>query len=459
MDKLKEECGIFGFYNNDNFVTSEIIFSGLYALQHRGQESAGIAVYDGERINFCKALGLVGNVFTEDLLERLEGKVGIGHVKYAQTGKTTVDNSQPIVSKFTNGSLAVAYNGSLLNADELRKKLQKQGLIFQTTTNAELISLLIAQNSVNNTNIENALTKVMKIIKGAYTITILSEDKLIALRDPFGIKPLCMGKMGKSYIIASESVAIESIGGKLVRNVLPGEIIVIDKKTMKSVQAVKENKTALCAFEFIYFARPDSTIDKVNVYNSRFKAGRLLAKQCKIEADIIIGVPDSGVPAAIGYAIESGIPYVEGFIKNRYIGRTFIQPSQFMRDKTVMLKLNPIVSNIKGKRIIMVDDSLVRGTTSKKIIAMLRKAGAKEVHFVLASPPIKYSCYYGIDSKRKHLIANKHSVKKIREIIGADSLNYITEENLIKAIENVKCNLCTACVNGKYPIKVKNKGE
>ena len=455
MDKLREECGVFGFYNNDDFVTSEMIFSGLYALQHRGQESAGIAIYNGEQINYHKALGLVGNIFNENILSELKGECGVGHVKYAQAEKITVENAQPIVSNYINGGLAVTHNGNIGNVKEVKHKLEEEGFIFQTTTATEVISALIAKNSVKNTDIGEAITKVMQTVKGAYALAMLSENKLIAARDPLGIRPLCIGKIKNSYIVASESVAIDSIGGEFIRDVLPGEIVIIDKTEIKSIQAIDAKKSALCIFEYIYFARPDSIMDGASVYNARLKAGILLAEECEIDADIVIGVPDSGITAAIGYSIGSGIPYVEGFIKNRYVGRTFIQPSQFMREKSVMLKLNPIVDNIKGRRVIMVDDSLVRGTTSKKIVAMLRRAGAKEVHFLLASPPIIYGCHYGINTpQRQNLIASVKSLAEIKEMLGVDTLHYISEESLVKSVENININLCTACANGNYPISI-----
>lgn len=457
MEKLKEECGVFGFCNNDNeYKTSQIIFAGVYALQHRGQESSGIAVYNGEKINYHKDLGLVGNVFTEEILESLEGNCGVGHVKYSHSPNLTVDNTQPIVSNYVNGSLAVTHNGSIVNFNELKKELINDGYIFHTTTTTEVISALIAKNSVDNTSVEDALVKVMKKMKGGYSLAVLSNNKLIGVRDPLGIRPLCIGKLKNSYIISSESAAIDCIGGEFIRDVLPGEIVVIDGKDMKSIQGVKEKKSALCAFEYIYFARPDSIIDGASVYSARFKSGILLSQECEIDADIVIGVPDSGISAAIGYAVGSGIPYVEGFMKNRYVGRTFIQPKQFLREKSVNLKLNPIVNNVKGRRVIMVDDSLVRGTTSKRIVSILKKAGAKEVHLVLACPPIKYACHYGIDTPQ-NLIASEHSVEEIKEVIGADSLHYLSEENMIKAIEGVQLNLCTACTSGKYPVEVEKK--
>ena len=461
MDKLKEECGVFGIYNNNEkeLNTSEIIYFGLFALQHRGQESAGIAVHNDGKIRCHKEMGLLPNIFDEFTLNSLKGDIGIGHVRYSTAGESSVENAQPLVTKNIAGNIAVAHNGNLINVEEIRSELEKMGFIFQTTIDSEIIVALLSREIVKKENIEDALIEVMKTIKGAYALTIMTKDKLIAVRDPLGMRPLVIGKLRDSYVACSETSALDCIGAEFIRDVNPGEIIVIDKSGMKSIQAVKESKAASCIFEYIYFARPDSVIDGASVYDARFEAGRLLAKECKIEADIVIGVPDSGLPSAQGYAQESGIPYSEGFIKNRYIGRTFIQPSQFMRERSVKLKLNPIRNLINGKRVIMLDDSIVRGTTSKKIVDILKKAGAKEVHFLVASPPVKFSCYFGIDTPhRQNLIGNTHTTEQIKEMLGVDSLHYLSLENLIKTPVGGKLNFCTACFNSEYPVDISPKG-
>ncbi|MCL2383117.1 MAG: amidophosphoribosyltransferase [Oscillospiraceae bacterium] len=457
MDKFKEECGVFGIFNNDEDIlkTSEIIYFGLFALQHRGQESAGIAIHNESKIKCHKGMGLLPNVFDESILNSLKGNIGIGHVKYSMSGENCLENTQPISTKNIAGNIAVAYNGNLINAGDLRMDLEKMGFIFQTTTDAEVIIALLSVEMAKNDNIEEALTEVMGNIQGAYAVTIMTKDKLIAVRDPLGMRPITVGKLRNSYIVASETCAFDLVGAEFIKDVEPGEIVIIDKDGIKSVQAIKEEKTAACIFEFIYFARPDSVIDGANVYDARFEAGRLLAQECKIDADIVIGVPDSGLPSAQGYAMELGLPYSEGFIKNRYIGRTFIQPSQFMRERSVSLKLNPLKKLINGKRVVMLDDSIVRGTTSKKIVDILRKAGAKEIHFLVASPPIRCCCYFGIDTPhRKHLIADTHSVEEIKETLGVDSLHYISLEKLIQTPVGAKLNFCTACFDGSYPMEI-----
>ena len=461
MDKLKEECGVFGFFNNNvnKFKTAEIIYFGLFALQHRGQESAGIAVHNKENIKCHKGMGLVPNVFDESTITSLEGDIGIGHVRYSTAGGSSIENAQPIITKNITGNIAVAHNGNLVNAQEIRRELEEKGFIFQATADSEVIIALLSIEIHKTKTVEEALKNVMQRIKGAYAITIITEDKLIAVRDPLGMRPLVIGKLKDSYVACSETCALDCVGATLIRDVEPGEIITIDKNGMKSTKAIDTGKSALCIFEYVYFARPDSKVDGANVHKARYEAGRLLAKECKIDADIVIGVPDSGIPSAEGYADESGIPYSEGFIKNRYIGRTFIQPSQFMRERSVKLKLNPLKELIEGKRVIMIDDSIVRGTTSKKIVDMIRKAGATEVHFLVVSPPIKHCCYFGIDTPhRKHLIANTHNQEEIREMLGVDSLHYLTIDSLIKAPIGSKLNFCTACFDGKYPIEVK-EGE
>jgi amidophosphoribosyltransferase len=460
MEDKKEECGVFGLYNQDDLNTSETIYTGLYMLQHRGQESAGIAVAANEDKIIChKGMGLVSEVFDDFILNNLKGNIGIGHVRYSTAGGSQVENAQPIVLKYLKGNLAIAHNGNLVNTNSLREELQSMGFMFQSTTDTEVVAALFARARIQNESLEESLLEVLNTISGAYSIVMITENKLIAARDPLGIRPLCLGKINNSYVIASESVALNPIGAEFVRDINPGEILIIDKNGIKSIDFKKDKKTAFCIFEYVYFARPDSKIDGESVYSSRLEAGRQLARECKIDADIVIGVPDSGIPAAIGYSRESKIPYSEGFVKNRYVGRTFIQPSQFLRDQSVKLKLSALEEQVSGKRVIMIDDSIVRGTTSKKIVALLKDAGAKEVHMLISSPPVKFPCYLGMDTpKREKLIANTHTIEEIREMIGADSIYFLSIEGLKKAPVHSKLDFCTACFDGDYPVEIKDKG-
>ena len=459
MDKLKEECGIVGIYNKDKLKTSEIIYTGLYMLQHRGQESAGIAIAGKQdKIIVHKGMGLVSEVFDSFVLNTLEGDIGIGHVRYSTAGGSGVENAQPVVLKYMKGNLAVAHNGNLVNTNDLREELQKMGFVFQSTTDTEVMAALLAREHIKNESLEESLLEVLKLISGAYSIVIMAENKLIAVRDPNGIRPLCLGKIGDSYVVVSESVALNPIGAEFIRDIEPGEIVVIDESGLKSINFKEDKKTALCVFEHVYFARPDSKIDGQSVYSARLEAGRQLAIENKINADIVIGVPDSGIPSAIGYSRESGIPYSEGFIKNRYIGRTFIQPSQFLREKSVKLKLSALEEQVSGKRVIMIDDSIVRGTTSKKIVNLLKEAGATEVHVLISSPPVKYSCYLGVDTpERENLIANTHSIEEIRKEIEADSLAFLSIDGLRNAPCKSKLGFCMACFDGNYPVEIKDK--
>jgi amidophosphoribosyltransferase len=430
-DKFREECGVFGiFINNPENRTdaARSTFYGLYALQHRGQESAGIAVSDGEGIQLHKGVGLVSDVFTPEQIDNMEGHIAIGHVRYSTTGESGLVNAQPLVFHYLQGRVALAHNGNLINNKEMRKRLSTYGSIFQTTTDTEIVANLLARYSQDK--MEDALAKCMIDLKGAFALVIMTEDTLVGVRDPMGIRPLCLGELNGNYILASESAALDTIGAELVRDVNPGEIVVINKDGVKSKQVVNSPGRAHCVFEYIYFARPDSTIDGITVYRSRRQMGQQLARECRdLDVDLVISVPDSGTAAALGFAEEAGIPFEEGLMKNRYVGRTFIQPTQKMRELGVRLKLNAIAEIVRGKRIVMVDDSIVRGTTSKKIIQMLRLAGATEVHMAVASPPTKYSCYYGIDtSRREELIANIMSIDEIKDFIGADSLHYISME-------------------------------
>jgi len=455
-DKVHEECGVIGFYNNDNFNVASTLFLGLYALQHRGQESAGIAVNSNGKINYHKDKGLASQVFDKFVLNNLHGNFGIGHVKYGNLKNGGKENAGPIVLKYIAGEMALANNGTIVNAQKLKDELHNVGYMFQSTTDTEIIAALIARESIKNIPLEECVKNTMNTIKGSYSLLITSEDKIIAVRDPLGMRPLCLGKLENSYIVCSETTALDIVGAEFIRDINPGEIVIIDKSGVKSIQAVDSKKSALCVFEYVYIARPDSVIDGASVYRSRFEAGRILAQKCKIDADIVIGVPDSGIPTALGYAKESGIPYTYGFIKNRYVGRTFIEPTQNMRETAVAIKLNPMKDEIVGKKVIMADDSIVRGTTSIQIVKMLRKAGVKEIHMIISSPPVRHSCYFGVDTPdSSKLVANNYTEEGLRDLLGVDSLTFISLEDLVKTPIGIKCGLCTACFDGKYPIEVK----
>lgn len=454
-DKLHEECGVIGIYDKGNINTATLTYYGLIALQHRGQESAGISVNNDGIISCYKEMGLVSEVFDNKILSLLKGDMCVGHVRYSTTGESFVNNAQPLVVKYKNGTIALAHNGNLVNAKQLRRSMEDQGMIFSTSIDSEVIAGLIAKNFIGS--IEEAILKTMELIKGSYALVMMTNDKLIGVRDKHGLRPLVIGKLDSGYVLASETCALDTIGAKFIRDVKPGEIIIIDDNGYKSIQATAAEKRT-CIFEYIYFARPDSVIDGLGVYGSRHKAGRILAKEQPVEADAVICVPDSGTPAAIGYALESGIPYTVGLIKNRYIGRTFIQPTQEIREMDVTLKLNPLRAEIEGKRIVMVDDSIVRGTTSRKIVQALRDAGAKEVHVRVSSPVIMYSCYYGIDTpSRKELVGADIIADRIREKVGADSLGYLSYEGMLESVSSCGEGFCTACFNGKYPVEILEK--
>lgn len=449
-DKMEEECGVFGIYSKEVNEVAQITYYGLYALQHRGQESAGISVSNFGEIVTYKGMGLTVDVFTPETLNNLVGNAAIGHVRYSTTGASKLENAQPLESRYKLGQIAVAHNGNLTNAKIIRELLEDAGSTFNTSIDSEVIIKMIARKA--NGNVEDAIRSTVGAIKGAYALVILAGNKLVGVRDPYGIRPLCLGiNENGDYILASESCAIDAVGGTLIRDVLPGEMVIIDENGVKSVKYSENNKKAPCSFEHIYFARPDSVIDGLNVYESRVEAGRLLAKQMKVEADVVIGVPDSGIPAAIGFAEASGIPYAIGLVKNKYIGRTFIKPTQALREQAVMVKLNPLKVNLEGKRVVIIDDSLVRGTTSKILIEIIRRAGAKEVHFRSASPAVKHSCYFGIDTAhREELIAARLSVEEIRKEINADTLDYLSMENMLKSLKG--CDYCVGCFNGEYPV-------
>ncbi len=451
-DKPKDECGVFGIYAPGTNV-ARLTYYGLYALQHRGQESAGIAVADGDRIQLSKAMGLVPEVFSADTIDNLSGDLAIGHVRYSTTGSSSPLNAQPLVFRYTGGQLGLAHNGNLTNVTELRSQLLSTGSIFQSSTDSEVVVNLIARYS--QSTLEEAVMKTMIDIKGAYSLVLLTEDKLIAVRDPYGFRPLCIGSLGNGYVVASESCALDTVGAKFLRDVEPGEIVTIDSTGLKSAHVLPAKCRAHCIFEYIYVARPDSTIDNYNVNRVRRKLGHQLAAEFPVDADLVIPVPDSGTASARGYAEATGIPFEEGLMKNRYIGRTFIQPSQDMRDLAVRLKLNPVREVLEGKRVVMVDDSIVRGTTSGKLVAMLHDCGVKEVHMCLSSPPVIRSCYYGIDtSDEKELIAANMQLDEIRQSIGADSLHYLSLEGLLDIFDDYRDNFCTACFSGIYPVEV-----
>lgn len=450
-DHPEEACGVFGVYSQDDQCdASGLTYLGLYALQHRGQESAGIVVSNGHSVASHKNMGLVSNVFTKEIIQGLKGRIAIGHVRYSTTGSSFIANAQPLTARCSKGTIAVAHNGNLVNTEELRVQLEDEGSVFQTTTDTEVIMNLIARHSRDT--LEEALFKSAKLLRGSFSLVVMSKDTLIGLRDPFGFRPLCLGKLGEIDILSSESCAFSSIGAQFVRDIRPGEMIVIRNGKMRSFDLPAEARKALCVFEYIYFARPDSTIDGLNVHLARKAMGRELAKQFTKAADVVIPVPNTGLSTALGFSEASGIPYDIGLIKNAYIGRTFIQPSQSMRDLGVRIKLNPVEEVLRDKRVVIIDDTIVRGTTSGKIIKLLREAGAREVHMCVSAPPITDPCYYGIDtSVRKELIAGTHTVDEVCRFIGADSLTYLGLEGLKRAVAP-KEELCVACFNGQYPI-------
>lgn len=457
-DVLHEECGVFGMYDLDGNDVASTIYYGLFALQHRGQESCGIAVSDTEgpkgRVSTHKGMGLCNEVFTPDTLESLHGNIGVGHVRYSTAGSSTRENAQPLVLNYIKGTLALAHNGNLVNAPELRRELEYSGAIFQTTIDSEVVAYHIARERVNTSTVEEAVANAMKKIKGAYALVIMSPRKMIGARDPFGFKPLCIGKRDNAYILASETCALETIGAEFVRDVEPGEIVAITPQGIasnKSMCLADLKKQARCVFEYIYFARPDSVLDGVGVYHSRIYAGRCLAKDSPVEADLVVGVPESGNAAALGYSMESGIPYGTAFVKNTYVGRTFIKPKQSSRESAVRIKLNVLKEAVAGKRVIMIDDSIVRGTTSALIVNMLRDAGAAEVHVRVSAPPFLHPCYFGTDiPSEDQLIASGRTLEEIRKVIGADSLSYLKMERLSEMAGGLP--ICTACFSGEYPI-------
>ncbi len=449
-----DECGVFGVWNHPQ--ASRLTYLGLYAIQHRGQESAGIVALEGETHRAIKGLGLVADVFNDENLNQLPGTAAVGHVRYSTTGMNSISNAQPLTAQLYNGPIAVAHNGNIVNAEPLKKELKAQGSIFQGTNDTEIVLHMLARNP--SADLMECVKTCLERIEGAFSFGILSHKSLIVARDPYGFRPLVLGTMedkfgGKpTYVIASETCAFDLIGARLIREIEPGEIWWVDENGEHSMRMEKKAPAAKCVFEHVYFARPDSIVFGESVYEVRKRAGQILARENPVDVDMIVPVPDSGVPSAIGYAMESGKPFELGIIRNHYIGRTFIQPQQSIRDFGVKIKLNPQMAVLKGKRVVVVDDSLVRGTTSRKIVGLVRAAGAKEVHLRIAAPPTIGPCYYGVDTPEKsQLIAANQSLERIREFVGADSLGYLSIEGLKAAVRGEKGGFCSACFDGKYP--------
>ena len=459
MGNLREECGVFGVYSNETCDVASTAYYGLFALQHRGQESCGIVVNDDGVFTDYKDTGLVNDVFTPDIINHLgEGHIAVGHVRYGTTGSNDRSNAQPIVVNHIKGRMALAHNGNLVNSGELRRELELEGSIFHTTSDTEVISYIITKERLTAPSIEQAVNSAMNRIKGAYSLVIMSPSKLIAARDEHGFRPLCYGKTSDDrYIVASESCALDAVGAEFVRDIKPGEIVVFDENGVRSIEDHCDKAPhTFCSFEYIYFARPDSEIDGCSVHESRIRAGAYLALEHPVQADVVIGVPDSGLDAAIGFSKQSGIPYEIGLIKNKYIGRTFIAPGQKSREDKVKIKLNPVARVVKGKRVVLIDDSIVRGTTSARIVKLLRDAGAKEIHMRISAPPFTNPCYYGTDiDSKENLIACKLSVEEIAKHIGADSLGYLSVDSVKKIAKGEHGDgYCTACFDGIYPTEI-----
>lgn len=454
---LNEECGVFGIWGHVD--AAQISYYGLHALQHRGQEGAGIVTKDGKKMHVIKGEGLVNDVFSGNEIENLKGNAAIGQVRYSSENGRGIENVQPLVFRSTTGSLSVAHNGNIVNAVELREHLERQGSIFQTNSDTEVLAHLIKRSS-GSLNQRDRVKKALAMLKGAFAFVILTDDGLMVAQDPNGLRPLSLGKMGNAWVVASETCAFDIIGAECVRSVEPGELIIINDKGLHSERFAPAGDSAMCSMEYVYFARPDSDIDGINIHMARKRCGKQLAREmAHIEADVVTGVPDSSISAAIGFSEESGIPYELGLIKSRYVGRTFIQPSQELREQGVKMKLSPVQQVVKGKRVIVVDDSIVRGTTSKRIVRMLREAGATEVHVVSASPPLVNPCFYGVDiSTDSELISTNRTIEEVRELIEADSLTYLSPEGMLKAIgrsDSMKnCGQCLACFTGEYPTEI-----
>ena len=458
FDKIQEECGVFGVYRRSDAETAHDVYYGLMALQHRGQESCGIACNLDREITYHKSLGLVNTVFDDERLTSLKGKMAMGHVRAGLDGvAATVANAQPLVLNYFKGTFALAHNGNIVNAKELKKEYEQAGAIYQTTSDAEVIAYTIARERLNTPSIEQAVANSMKKLVGAYSFIVMSPEKIMAARDPSGFRPLSIGrKRDGSIVFASETCALNAVGAIFERDVLPGEVVVVKNGELVSIKDNCPNDGGkVCIFEHIYFARPDSLIEGQFVHDARKAAGRFLAKRSSVEADIVVGVPDSGIAAAMGYSLESGLPFVEGFVKNRYIARTFINAGQAAREHAVRVKLNPVRPHIEGKRLVLVDDSIVRGTTCARIVNLLREAGAKEVHVRVSSPPFKYPCFFGTDiPSTETLIANNYTLEETRKIIGADSLEYMTIEDTLQIAPCSRSGFCVGCFTGEYPIEM-----
>ena len=455
IEGLKEECGVFAVWNHPD--AAQVTYYGLHSLQHRGQEGAGIVTSNGLELYSHKGLGLVTDVFGQGTFEQLKGRAAIGHVRYTTAGGGGYENVQPLLFRSQTDSLAIAHNGNLVNATALKRHLEGQGSIFQTTSDTEVLAHLVKRSS--HLTLIDQLKHALPLIKGAYAFVILTENELIAALDPHGLRPLSIGTLGGGYVIASETCAFDVVGATFMRDVEPGELIIIDENGMRTERFSASAKPSICSMEYIYFSRPDSNLGGINVHKARKKLGKALYQEAPVDADVVTGVPDSSISAAIGYAEASGIPYELGLIKNRYVGRTFIQPSQELREQGVKMKLSPVRGIVEGKRVVMIDDSIVRGTTSRRIVKMLREAGATEVHVRISAPPIKYPCFYGIDmSTSEELIAANHRVEEIRELIGADSLKFLSKEGMIEAIgrdvEDDNRGQCLACFTGNYPTDI-----
>ncbi len=456
--RIGEECGVFAIYDPDGECAKNTYY-GLYALQHRGQESCGIAVNNNRNITHYKDMGLVNDVFNDKILTKLSGTMAVGHVRYSTTGESMRENAQPLVLRYSKGNIAIAHNGNLVNKDTLARELSITGAIFQTTTDTEMIAYTIAKERLKSGSIEAAVEKSINRLIGSFSLIVMSPQKLIAARDPWGFRPLCMGRKGNAVIFASESCALDSIGADFERDLLPGEIIIVKNGEIKSITTHTNKKPhSMCIFEYLYFARPDSIIEGQSVHDSRMLAGKYLAQEYPAEADVVIGVPDSGLSAAMGFAKESKIPYGIGFVKNKYIGRTFIQPSQSMRENSVRIKLNVLKSTVENKRVVMVDDSIVRGTTSKRIVKLLRSFGANEVHVRSSAPPFMWPCYFGTDiPSRDQLVACKYNMEEIRKLIGADSIGFLSTDALKKIIPDARCGYCDGCFSGRYPVDIQTE--
>ena len=461
-DVLHDECGVVGVYLNNasgdtaSMSASSLAYYGMYSLQHRGQESAGIAVSDGSDVKAHKLMGLVADVFKREDLDALSGRIAVAHVRYATAGGCTIENAQPMVYRFKLGTVAVAHNGQLVNYEQLREMLEESGSLFNSTSDTEVIVKFIAKSYKKG--LERALTDTIQLIKGSFALCVMTQDCLIGARDPNGIRPLCLGKLSGGWVLASESCAIDAMGADFVRDIRPGEIVIINGDGVLSFEFGEKTSKRSCIFEYVYFARPDSVLDEIPVQEARLRMGAMLAKENPVSADVVIGVPDSGLGAALGYSRAAGIPYATGIVKNKYIGRSFIAPTQKERENTVFVKLNTIKNEINGKRVIVIDDSIVRGTTSRRLIQILRKAGAKEVHFRVSSPPVKFPCYFGIDTPRRaELISSDHDVEAICKEIGADSLAFLSMDGMLEALRS--CNpeqygYCKGCFTGEYPVAV-----